>query len=199
MDSTTPPPASDAFQRDLDIVGLLRAGALRPAFDRLAARYQDRVFRLCCALLREPARAEDAAQESLLRVWRALPRYDGRAALSTWIYAITRNRCLTELGRPGRHESLADPQIEAQAEALAAPEPQHAPARHAVLHGMIETLPEAYRRALTLYYYEERSIPEVAAMLALPAATVKTHLHRARALMRERLQRLDLYDSKLWL
>src|SRR5437773_2112919 len=89
-------PASAAAKRDQDIAELLAAGAAEAAFDRLASRYAPKVYRLCLAMLREPARAEEAAQDSLLRAWRALAGYRPQAgALSTWLYAITRNRCLT--------------------------------------------------------------------------------------------------------
>jgi RNA polymerase sigma-70 factor, ECF subfamily len=83
---------SDASQRDRDIAELLQGGSHGPAFDRLLERYERKVYRLCCSLMRDPDQAADAAQESLLRVWKALPGYDQRASLSTWIYTITRNR-----------------------------------------------------------------------------------------------------------
>jgi len=71
-------------------------------------RYEQKVYRLCCSILRNPDQAEDAAQESLVRVRRALPRYDSRASLSTSIYTITRNRCLTAIERRRDLESLSD-------------------------------------------------------------------------------------------
>jgi len=67
------------------------------------------VYRLCCALLRDRTQAEDAAQDSLIRVWKALERYDRRASLSSWIYAIARNRCLTALDRKRMLDSWQEP------------------------------------------------------------------------------------------
>ena len=69
-------------------------------------------------LLREPTAAQDAAQESLVRIWKALASYDQRASLSTWIYAITRNRCLTAIERRRDLASLSDPEVNAEAQAL---------------------------------------------------------------------------------
>ena len=90
--------ASEAARRDEDIVGLQAAVAAEAAFEQLAARYARKVHRLCLAMLREPARAEEAAQDCLLRAWRSLSGFQPRAgALSTWLYAITRNRCLSLL------------------------------------------------------------------------------------------------------
>ena len=111
---------SEAGQRDQDIVELLQGGSFEAAFGRLAERYERKVYRLCCSMLRDPDQAADAAQESLLRVWKALPGYDQRASLSTWIYTITRNRCLTAIERRREHDSMSDPAIEQAAEAAGA-------------------------------------------------------------------------------
>jgi RNA polymerase sigma-70 factor, ECF subfamily len=189
----------EAGGRDQDIVEMLRGGAGEAAFRLLAGRYEHKVYRLCCALLRDPDQAQDAAQESLLRVWKALPKYDQRASLSTWIYTITRNRCLTAIERRRALDSLSDPGVEQEVEAALAVTPAGEHDLLGVLRELVEALPERYRRTLTLFYYEERSVEEVAAMLGAPAGTVKTNLHRARALLLERVRALRLDDPGLWL
>ena len=94
---------------DPEIEQRLAAGQHDRAFDLVVGAYKDRVFRLAFSILKERAAAEDAAQETFVRVWKALPRFDGRAALGTWIYAITRNTCLMELRRKRPTVSLDDP------------------------------------------------------------------------------------------
>ena len=86
--------ATGAADRDQDIVEPIRSGRRDSAFGELLRRYEGKVYRLCCAMLRDHAQAEDAAQDSLVRVWKALDRYDGRASLSSWIYAITHRASL---------------------------------------------------------------------------------------------------------
>src|SRR2546430_15201500 len=73
----------------------------RDAFDRLLPEFQNKVFRLAYAMLGEAGAAEDMAQDVFVRIWRALPGYRGQSSLSTWIYAITRNTCLTALRKVG--------------------------------------------------------------------------------------------------
>jgi RNA polymerase sigma-70 factor, ECF subfamily len=193
---------ADGQAKDSDIVALLQSGALQPAFLLTLARYQDKVYRLCCALLRDPTAAEDAAQESLVRIWKAIGSYDQRASLSTWIYAITRNRCLTAIERRRELASLSDQAVEAEAEAQrelqggAGGEPDDA---SELLRELVDGLPERYRRALTLFYYEERSVSEVASMLGMPEGTVKTTLFRARAALTEQLRRRGLANPRHWL
>jgi RNA polymerase sigma-70 factor (ECF subfamily) len=190
--------AADAANRDSDILGLLRAGQRDRAFDGLLQRYEGRIYRLCCAMLRDRAQAEDAAQESLLRVWKALDTYDERAALSSWIYAITRNRCLTALARRRAMDSLSDGEVEAQITQLVSHD-DAGDDRGALLRELVDLLPERLRRTVLLYYFEERSTSEVALMLGCPEGTVKTHLFRARAALTEQLKRRGLADASLWL
>src|ERR1035441_9980368 len=65
------------------------------AFERLLDEYRDKVFRLACSLLGDQAAAEDATQEIFLKIWKALAGFRGESSVSTWIYAIARNTCLT--------------------------------------------------------------------------------------------------------
>jgi len=187
---------SEAAERDRDIVALLRGAGRDRAFEELLRRYEGKVFRLCCALLKDRTQAQDAAQESLVRIWKALDRYDGRASLSSWIYAITRNRCLTALQRRRPLDSL-EQLGPADDLGLAASE-ERGDDRAAQLLALVELLPERLRRALVLYYYEERSVSEVALMLGCPQGTVKTALFRARAALAEMLRRRGLDDPAYW-
>ena len=187
---------SEAAERDRDIVDILRKVGRDRAFEELLRRYEGKIYRLCCALLRDRAQAEDAAQESLIRVWQALDRYDGRASLSSWIYAITRNRCLTALEKRRPLDSLDELGEEAEFGLPASGE--HCDGRPGQLLGLVELLPERLRGALVLYYYEERSVSEVALMLGCPEGTVKTLLFRARAALAEMLKRRGLDDSTYW-
>ena len=195
-----PMPASDAALRDADLAALVQAGRLHTAFEGIMARYESKVFHLCMALLRNTHAAEDVAQESFLRIWRALESYNSEtASLSTWIYAITRNRCLTELARrPHPMQVSEDGETDEHQAAVAAPSPPDARAL-GVLRGLVELLPASLRTSLMLYYFEERSVEEVASMLGIPQGTVKTHLHRARIALHQKLQDQGLAHADLWL
>lgn len=167
------------------IIQLVQAGRGQEAFECLVPAYRRRVFGLAFSILRDRAAAEDLAQEVFVKLWQALPRYDGRAKLSTWIYAITRNAAVSALRARRRSVSLSDAAILAEVEGLAAeagPDPGDLDLRR-----RIEALPEKQRQAITLYYLDERPVEEVAEMMGLPANTVKTHLHRARARLAEAL------------
>jgi RNA polymerase sigma-70 factor (ECF subfamily) len=171
---------------DAGIEELLAAGRHARAFDLVVPAFQDRVFRLAYSILRDRAAAEDAAQETFVRVWKALPGFDGRAALGTWIYAITRNTCLMELRRRRPTVSFDDPDSAEASHAAAsiATGPAEDP-EHDNLLRLLGTLPRNQQEAVRLFYLEDRSYEAVAEQLDMPLGTVKNLLHRARKRLME--------------
>jgi RNA polymerase sigma-70 factor, ECF subfamily len=167
----------------------LAAGRHARAFDLIVPEFRNRVFRLAFSILKERSAAEDATQETLVRVWRALPGFDGRAALGTWIYAITRNTCLMELRKRRPNVSFDDPNSsEAQhAAASIATAPADDPERDNLLR-LVEALPDNQQQAVRLFYLEERSYDAVAEALDMPLGTVKNLLFRARKRLMELAQ-----------
>jgi RNA polymerase sigma-70 factor (ECF subfamily) len=146
------------------------------AFERLLDEYRDKVFRLACSLLGDQASAEDATQEIFLKIWKALADFRGEASVSTWIYAIARNTCLT------RRRIAASRRTFSLDEANAAEIPSHDPpaACDSDLRAAIGRLPDKYARVLVLFYLEDRSYQQVSLAMGLPMGTVKTYLHRAK-------------------
>jgi len=196
-----PPDDAPARARDADLLARLAAGDVDGCFALLVPRYETRVWRLCVTLLRDEAAAQDAAQDALMRVWQALPRFDpARAALGTWVYAITRNRCLSLIEQRRAGEvSLQDEAVQQQVEALPQAEPAVAEDARARLRALVDALPEPRRQCVRLYYYGEQGLAEVAAQLGCPEGSVKTHLYRARAALLQQLQAAGLADPGLWL
>lgn len=153
------------------------------AFRTLVERHQARAYTLALRILRSSSDAEEVAQDAFVRVWSALPGFRGESTFGTWLYRIVARRAFD------RAQVLKNRRAREQAEAKL-PEPA-APVvededtlRSAKLQGMIEQLSPAQRSVVTMFYYEGRSVEQVAAMLAMPENTVKTHLLRARAALR---------------
>lgn len=174
--------SSSAFQADADILERLQAKQFREAFAILLPRYRDKVFRLTFSMLRDRAMAEDTTQDVFLRIWRALPGFAGQSQLSTWIYAIAKNGCLSELRKRRPTVSLDQTDDEDSynpaVAALAAPEADDSAT--VSVGQLLDQLPERYRQAVVLFYMEDKSYEQTAASLGLPLGTVKALLHRAR-------------------
>jgi len=171
---------------DAAIEGHLAAGRHARAFDLIVPEFRDRVFRLSYSILKDRASAEDATQETLVRVWKALPRFDGRAALGTWIYAITRNTCLMELRRRRPTVSFDDPDsMEAQHAATNIATGPAGDPEHDNLLRLVAALPANQQQAVRLFYLEDRSYEAVAESLGMPLGTVKNLLFRARKRLME--------------
>jgi RNA polymerase sigma-70 factor, ECF subfamily len=163
---------------DAEVCRLLAAGERDRAFERLLAAYRGRVYRLALGYVRSQADAEDLAQEAFVRLWRALPLYDGRASFSTWLYVIARNACLSELRRRGIRPTAS---LDEEPVDPAVPSAAGSPVDVRMdCETLVEMLDEPQRRIVRLFYLEERSYEQVAEMLDMPINTVRSHLHRAR-------------------
>ncbi|HEY8539897.1 MAG TPA: RNA polymerase sigma factor [Steroidobacteraceae bacterium] len=158
----------------------LGAGQYREAFALLLPHYRDRVFRLCLSMLQQRAWAEDVCQDVFLRIWRALPGFAGQSSLSTWVYAISRNACLSELRKRRPLVSIDDDEDGYHPEVAALAIEDADDSATVSVGQMLEQLPERYRQAVTLFYMEDKSYEQTAASLGLPLGTVKALLHRAR-------------------
>jgi RNA polymerase sigma-70 factor (ECF subfamily) len=165
---------------DDEIRAHLESRRYTEAFELVLAQYRDKVYRLAYSILGNPASADDAAQQVFIRIWRALPGFERRASISTWVFTITRNTCLTAAKRNAAQRTISLDSSEVRFAA----ESRHARAREdrgePDLSHLISQLPEKYRQVIVLFHMEERSYEEVARLLDLPMGTVKTYLHRAR-------------------
>lgn len=179
-----------------ELLARCRAGETA-AFATLVDRYRDRAYGLAFRLTRSVPDAEEVAQDAFVSAWRSLGAFRGDAAFSTWLYRIVWRKALDRvesLRNRGRREvAVDDPaRVEAESAAAAAAAATRdaseggAGAANAVrLERLLDTLSELSRAVVTLYYYEDRSVSDVAAALGIPEGTVKTHLFRARAALRE--------------
>jgi RNA polymerase sigma-70 factor (ECF subfamily) len=168
---------------DKDILGLLEVRQYDRAFAPLLKRYKDKVFRLAFSIMHNETQAEDVTQDIFVKVWKGLPGYHGGASLSTWIYTIARNACLTEIKRRNRHPtiSLQEPELETAADCIPALQSESPGAGAEMdVEMLLAKLPENYRRVITLFYLEQKAYEEVARLLGIPLGTVKTLLFRAK-------------------
>lgn len=165
---------------DADISRRLHTGDFREAFALLLPHYRDKVFRLCFSMLQQRAWAEDVSQDVFLRIWRALPGFAGQSSLSTWIYAISRNACLSELRKKRPQVSIDDDEDGYHPEISALAVADADDSATVSVGQMLDQLPERYRQAVTLFYMEDKSYEQTATSLGMPLGTVKALLHRAR-------------------
>ncbi len=164
-------------------------------YDVLVQRYQRQVYSLLFRLLGNATDAEDLLQETFIKAYRALHSFRQDASFLTWLYKIAANLSI-DLMRMRRSRATAS--LDEEADFGREPpatdrrsDPEETAMREAVaesVHEAIMELPERYRRAVLLRHVADMSIEEIAEALCLPTGTVKTHLFRARAILRERLR-----------
>ena len=190
---------------DKELIARVLAGD-EASYGTLVTRYRDYVYTIAVRIVGSEEDAEDVAQEAFVRAYRALPRFRGDSKFSSWLYRIATNRALTHLKRRGRRADTVDIELGSHVEAVVVDDGRGEEAspelhvrdeefRRAVRAAVLE-LPEQYRVVVTLFYLEERSYKEVVATLGIPMGTLKTHLHRARALLRDILTKHHLESGR---
>jgi RNA polymerase sigma-70 factor, ECF subfamily len=179
---------TDAHAEDTRVdweAGLVqRAGAGDTrAFERLYREHAGRVYGLCLRMTRDNQLAEDCTQETFINAWRALPKFETRSSLSTWLHRIAVN---VSLARRRRNAAL-EPLPEDADEGDVGEWTLETPVEVAEIETAIGELPDGARDALVLYALYGYSHGEAAQMLGIAEGTCKAQLHRARKLLRERL------------
>jgi RNA polymerase sigma-70 factor, ECF subfamily len=160
----------------------------RLAMQVLFVRHHVRVYRFVLRLVRNEATAEDLISEVFLDVWRQAGRFEGRAAATTWMLSIARFKALSAL-RKRTEEELDEETAGALEDHADDPEVSLAKKdKAAVLRQCLSRLSAEHREVVDLVYYHEKSVEEVAGIVGIPEATVKTRMFYARRKLSELLK-----------
>ncbi len=165
------------------------------AFGVLVERYQRFVFNLCLRTLGDYEVAAETAQDVFLRAWRAIGSFRGESKFSTWLYTVAHNLCMNR-GSVQQRDSknrVSDDDVAEELSRLPSREEDPAVAYERKewkqrIHRQIALLPERYRVVITLFYLQELSYQEIAEVTGLPMGTVKTHLFRAKEMLRRAIE-----------
>lgn len=166
----------------------------RDAFRQLVEQNQREVYTLAVRLVSDPYLAEDVAQETFVRAWRALPNFRGDAAFSTWLYRITVNTAWTHRRRQKRHRHVDLDDVPAVPDETRRNNPGHLDdTLHLsdVLGDALNTLADEQRMVVVLKDVEGWSHSEIADALDITTGAAKVRLHRARRRLRLLLADVD--------
>jgi RNA polymerase sigma-70 factor, ECF subfamily len=183
--------SSESEEDDTQLVTASQNGD-QDAFASLVQRHQRRIFSLVLRMLQDYEEASEITQEAFLAAWLGLPSFRGEARFATWLYRIAYHCALKQLERRKR-ERLLLAAIEAKQLLEEVNKQQQAEdilelrAWQAIIREQLEKLPTKYRIVLILRHLQEMTYEEMADILTLPIGTLKTHLFRARHLLKERL------------
>lgn len=178
------------------LVRLSRKGDMQ-AFEDLVDMYKDKIYHLAYRMLNYSIEAEDVVQDTFLRVYLNLDRYDENQKFSTWIYRIATNLCIDRLRKrkPSYSLDAEMPESEGADWYTLLPANQGTPEQEVVLsetqeqiRKAISTLPEKYKSVVILRYLHDMSLQEISDVLNMPVTTVKTRVHRGREYLRKKLE-----------
>ena len=154
-------------------------------FRLLIKRHEQAVYGMGISFFRNADDAEDFVQEVFLKVFRNLPRFEGRSRFSTWLYKIAYNTAISSISRIKQYHSLAEDEISSND---TTPERKllRDLAREAVLEA-IKELPERFRACVDLFFFYDRSYKEIEVITGYPVNTIKSHVFRSKSILREKL------------
>lgn len=181
--------ARDPNLSDDEVVRRVRAGEA-PLYEVLMRRHNTRVYRAVRSVIREENEVEDVMQQAYVAAFAKLDQFTGAAKFSTWLISIALNEAHTRLRGRARARALQLAGEGASSSAAETPESE-ADMRERVemVEKEVDALPEGYRTVLMLRVVEELDTEETAAVLGVSPDVVKTRLHRARAMLRNAIER----------
>jgi RNA polymerase sigma-70 factor (ECF subfamily) len=159
------------------------------AFEVLFKKYRDHVARLVYSIIKEESLVEDIVQEVFLLVYRNLAKFRQQAAFKTWLYRITVNEAMRQIGRARRWQTLPEGDQEPAnlASTFVMYENGDSPERLLIdseqkrlVHRALDSMKPNHKLILTLYYLEDQSVQEIANILGIPEGSVKSRLYYAR-------------------
>lgn len=188
-------------QEDIQLIARARSGDER-AYRTLLQKYERAVFSICMRMVRDRETAADLAQESFIKTFSMLDRYNPAYAFSSWLFKITSNLCIDHLRRRRIETYAMDDPIDSEKGEIHRQYESPEPDPHEVfvrrekmnqLEEAISGLPEHYRIMLILRHQENLSYEEIADTLDIPLGTVKARIHRAREMLKVNLRGKDFF------
>ncbi|MDR0730695.1 MAG: sigma-70 family RNA polymerase sigma factor [Treponema sp.] len=185
MTGAVPPEGAADEADDLFIAGRVASGE-RELFRYLVTRHQKAVYNMGRSFFHNREDVSDFVQEVFLKVYRSLSRFEGRSRFSTWLYSIAYNTAVNEITRRKEYHSLVEGDVIVDDDT---PERKLVRdiARDAVQEAVGE-LPERYRVCVDMYFFYDRSYQEIGLITGFPVNTIKSHVFRAKKLLREKLK-----------
>ena len=162
------------------------------ALEMMFTRHEAAVYRFVLGLTKNASLAEETVSEVFLEVWRGAGNFEGKCQVTTWLFAIARNKAVAWLRR--QKEFQLD-ECSALAIEDLADDPEESFAkqeRSSIILHCLSKLPPAHRNIINLYYLHEKSVPEVANFIGIPASTVKTRMFYARSRMMDLLEQAGI-------
>jgi len=179
--------AVSGIDDDMLILEQIRTGQ-KELFRLLVKRYESTVYGMGMSFFRNAEDASDFTQEVFLKIFRGLSRFEGRSRFSTWLYKVAYNTALNSVKRNREYRSLVEDDIVPYTDT-----PERVMLRkvirEAVLDG-IKDLPDRFRVCVDLFFFYDRSYQEIEMITGYPVNTVKSHVFRAKKLLRSKLGEL---------
>ena len=177
----------DSFLYDDDRIILEQIlSGQKELFRFLVKRYESAIYGMGLGFFRNEEDASDFTQEVFLKVYRSLSRFEGRSRFSTWLYKIAYNTALNSVKRKKDYRSLAEDDMLPDMDT-----PERNMLRKIITEAVLESikdLPQRFRICVDLFFFYDRSYQEIEMITGFPVNTVKSHVFRAKKILRSKLE-----------
>lgn len=169
---------------DEELVRAIQSGDIF-AFEQLVVRYQRKLQSFVFRMLGDDQSAADVAQESFINLYKTIDRVDSTKKFSSYVFSIARNTALSHIRKTKKEISIEDLEIAIEDESLYQQIVQKEDAMY--VRRAVQRLDFKYRRVIQLYYFDDLSYEEISTAMHLPINTIRTHVRRAKDMLRKQL------------
>ncbi|MDR2601500.1 MAG: RNA polymerase sigma factor [Spirochaetaceae bacterium] len=173
-----------ANNEDKSLVSSILSGN-KALYRVLIQKHEQRVFALGVSFFHNTEAAADFVQDVFLRAYRKLDQFEGKSRFSTWLYSIAWRSAVNQKDRVKEYQSIADVEYESEYDT-----PEESSIKNVMreaVRNAVDDLPNKYKVCIDLYFFYDRSYQEIETITGYPVNTIKSHVFRAKKILKEKL------------
>jgi len=176
------------------LIRMIKAGDYRQ-FDRLIIEYQKPLYVFIWRMVKDEDDAKDICQETFFKAYKKIKSYKVESKFSSWLFKIGYRKALDQITK-NKKKHIVLSKMQTKSDMSKTEKELEVKETHSLIGQIIDSLHHKYRTALHLFYREEMTYSEIAAVMKIPMNTVKSHLFRGKEIIREKLARLDKLNNQ---
>jgi RNA polymerase sigma-70 factor (ECF subfamily) len=182
------------IQDETELIQTIKAGNYRQ-FERLIVAYQKPLYVFIWRMVQDEDDAKDICQDTFFKAYKKIKSFKEKSKFSSWLFQIGYRKALDFLAKKKRQRTVLD-KMEAKSQMPSNEEELEIKQADRAIGKIIDGLQQNHRTALHLFYKEEMTYKEIASVMKVPINTVKSHIHRGKEIIRDKLSRVNTWNKQ---